>query len=100
LAEIQSQATEYKHQQRTKPKYSPTTGTACSPAKIQGGAALRCCRQFFMSWFLQPTHLHYFIFLQMKSVVDKKYLQKNKQVQPQHRSKNPRHKKLPEAALT
>jgi len=29
-----------------------------------------------MSWFLQPTHLHYFIFLQMKSVVFKKVFAK------------------------
>jgi len=36
----------------------------------------------------------------MKSVVFKKVFAKNKQVQPPHRSKNPRHKKLPEAALT
>jgi len=32
-----------------------------------------CCsavvQAVFLSWFLQPTHLHYFIFLQMKSVV-------------------------------
>ena len=67
-------------------------------AKRQGG--VRCCSQFFLSWFLQPTHLHYFIFLQMKSVIDKMYLQKNKQVQPTARSKNTRHKKLPEATLT
>jgi len=33
-------------------------------------------------------------FLQMKSIVIRKVLAKNKQVQPQHRSKNPRHKKL------
>jgi hypothetical protein len=26
---------------------------------------------FFMSWFLQPTHLHYFIFLQLESVIIK-----------------------------
>jgi hypothetical protein len=39
-------------------------------------------------------------FLQMKSVIDKMYLQKNKQVQPTPRSKNPRQKKLPEATLT
>jgi hypothetical protein len=31
-------------------------------------------------------------FLQMKSVIDKMYLQKNKQVQPTARSKNPRQK--------
>lgn len=39
-------------------------------------------------------------FLQMKAVIDKMYLQKNKQVQPTARSKNPRQKKLPEATLT
>jgi hypothetical protein len=36
----------------------------------------------------------------MKSVIDKMYLQKNKQVQPTAQSKNPRQKKLPEATLT
>jgi hypothetical protein len=54
----------------------------------------------FYVMVLQPTHLHYFIFLQMKSVIDKMYLQKNKQVQPTTRSKNQRQKKLPEATLT
>ncbi len=39
-------------------------------------------------------------FLQMKPVIDKMYLQKNKQVQPTARSENPRQKKLPEATLT
>jgi hypothetical protein len=39
------------------------------------------------------AHLHYFIFLQLKSVIDKMYLQKNKQVQPTARSKKQCHKK-------
>lgn len=48
-----------KHQQKEKAEQSPRHSTAYT-AKRQGG--VRCCSQFFMSWFLQPTHLHYFIF--------------------------------------
>jgi hypothetical protein len=46
---------------------------------------------FYVMVFAADT-LALLYFLQMKSVIDKMYLQKNKQVQPTARSKNPRHK--------
>jgi len=42
-----------------------------------------------MSWFLQPAHLQHIYFF--------KKTEKNKRAAATTRSKNPRHKKLPEA---
>ena len=42
----------------------------CHHTKPMLPSLLRCCSQFFMSWFLQPTHLHYFILFTNETVVD------------------------------
>jgi hypothetical protein len=71
---------------RSEINISPPHSTAMPRRRRRG--IMRCCPRFFMSWFLQLTHLHYFIFLQTKSVIEKCICKKNKQVQPTHEAKN------------
>lgn len=98
---MQSPTTEYKHQRKNKAEQANATARLTPPKDPDSYRdGVRCCSQFFLSWFLQPTHPALLYFLQMKSVIDKMYLQKNKQVQPTARSKKSRKKKLPEATLT
>jgi len=72
IDELQDDVTKY--HPLWKKEYSPTHSTAMPRRRRRGIIAL--LPPFFMSWFLQLTHLHYFIFLQLKSVIEKMYLQK------------------------
>lgn len=93
---MQSPATEYNISNKIKPN-KPTPQHGLHRQNTGRCSVLQSV--FFVMVFAANT-LALLYFLQMKSVIDKMYLQKNKQVQPTPRSKNPRQKKLPEATLT
>jgi len=80
---VQSPATEYKHQQKNKAEQANATARLTPP---KDRAVFGVAVSFFVMVFAADT-LALLYFLQMKSVIDKMYLQKINKCSQQHEAK-------------